>query len=133
MKLLNVIKKSPAGKLLIAVPVIILVVVLFLALRKDKVDNSVKLQQGIAYLEALEAKNPQDMMEELRAKQREEESAKVDEILARIDSGEISIWSQFNGAAILGDWKKARCARMPWITLTLSPPPIRHVYSLPME
>lgn len=103
MKLLNVIKKSPAGKLLIAVPVILLVVVLFLALRKDKVDNSVKLQQGIAYLEALEAKNPQDMMEELRAKQREEESAKVDEILARIDSGEISVWSQFNGAAILGD------------------------------
>ena len=73
MKRLNVNKKSPAGKLLIAVPVIILVVVLFLALRKDKVDNSVKLQQGIAYLEALEAKNPQDMMEELRAKQREEE------------------------------------------------------------
>ena len=56
MKLLNVIKKSPAGKLLIAVPVVLLVVVLFLALRKDKVDNSVKLQQGIAYLEALEAK-----------------------------------------------------------------------------
>ena len=103
MKLLSIIKKSPAGKLLIAVPVIILVVVLFLALRKDKVDNSVKLQQGIAYLEALEAKNPQDMMDELREKQREEESAKVDEILAKIDSGEISIWSQFNGAAILGD------------------------------
>lgn len=103
MKLLNVIKKSPAGKLIIAVPVILLAVILFLVLRKDKVDNSVKLQQGIAYLEALEAKNPQDMMEELRAKQREEESAKVDEILAKIDSGEISIWSQFNGAAILGD------------------------------
>ena len=103
MKLLNVIKKSPAGKLLIAVPVVLLVVVLFLALRKDKVDNSVKLQQGIAYLESLEAKNPQDMIEELREKQREEESAKVDEILARIDSGEISVWSQFNGVAILGD------------------------------
>lgn len=103
MKLLNVIKKSPAGKLIIAVPVIILVIVIFLVFRKDKVDNSVKLQQGIAYLEALEAKNPQDMVEELREKQREEESAKVDEILAQIDSGQISIWSQFNGAAILGD------------------------------
>ena len=103
MKLLNIIKKSPAGKLIIAVPVILLMIVLFLALRKDKADNSAKLQQGIAYLEALEAKNPQDMMEELREKQREEESAKVDEILAKIDSGEISIWSQFNGAAILGD------------------------------
>ena len=103
MKLLNIIKKSPAGKLIIAVPVILLAVILFLVFRKDKVDNSVKLQQGIAYLESLEAKNPQDMMEELREKQREEESAKVDEILAKIDSGEISIWSQFNGAAILGD------------------------------
>ena len=103
MKLLNLIKKSPAGKLIIAVPVILLVIVLFLALRKDRVDNSAKLQQGIAYLESLEARNPQDMIDELREKQREEESAKVDEILARIDSGEISVWSQFNGSAILGD------------------------------
>ena len=103
MKLLNVIKKSPAGKLILAVPVILLAIILILVFRKDKVDNSVKLQQGIAYLEALEAKNPQDMVKELQEKQREEESAKVDEILARIDSGEISIWSQFYGAAILGD------------------------------
>ena len=103
MKLLSIIKKSPAGKLIIAVPVILLVIVIFLVFRKDKVDNSVKLQQGIAYLESLEARNPQDMIEELREKQREEESAKVDEILARIDSGEISVWSQFNGVAILGD------------------------------
>ncbi len=97
-------KKAPAGRFLIIIPVILILLLVFvLFFRRDRTDNSEKVQQGISYIESLEARNPQDMMQQLIEKQREEESAKVDEILAKIDSGEISVWSQFNDAAILGD------------------------------
>ena len=98
------VKRVPGGRFLVIIPVILILVIVFVFFfRRDRGDNSGRVQQGIAYIESLEARNPQDMMQELIEKQREEESAKVDEILAKIDSGEISVWSQFNGSAILGD------------------------------
>ncbi len=104
MRILKRLRKSAYAKLLLVIPVVLILSIVFVTLiRKDKKDESDNIRRGIAYLESLEARNPQDMLEELRQKHREKQAAKVDEILARIDSGELSVWSQFKNSAILGD------------------------------
>lgn len=92
--------------LLIAVIVIFLLILFVRCTSGDKkaiASNATSVEQGISYLESLEAIGPDAVELKLKEQRSAELQAMHDERLRQLESGEISVWSLFEDFVVLGD------------------------------
>lgn len=97
---------SPASVFLLAIGGTLLVLAaMFISLlgNKGKQANSPEVQEGIAYLESLEQKDPANVQAVRKAIQQAELDAKRDELLAQLTDGSIDPFTLFKDYAIMGD------------------------------
>ena len=97
-------KKLPIPAVALTIGAVLLVILLF-TLGGDSTgkDAAQEIQAGIAYLEALEQKDPaavQAVRKEIRQKQLD---AQRDELLKKLESGEIDPFSLFKDYVVMGD------------------------------
>lgn len=95
------------ARIAIAAGALFIVLLLFIlsAFRRNEIrtHENAEIAQGIAYLEALETTGVRGVQEAIRANETEQIREKLDDLLAKIESGEADIWSYFSDAVILGD------------------------------
>lgn len=94
-------RKFPYQYALILVVVVVLIIVAVHAAAKDAEKQDT--QAGIDYLEAMEQKVPDAVEEEIRAIQQQRREAEREELLRKLSSGELDVWSMFQDYVILGD------------------------------
>ena len=58
---------------------------------------------GVAYLEALESRDPNEITEIMKLMRQQELEAQKEELMNQLSSGEVSVWSMFEDYALLGD------------------------------
>ncbi len=91
-----------AGAAAAALIVIAVIVSAVRSARLRALENSYT-SQGEAYLRALESQDLSAVKASIREKQTDNKKASVEELLAKIDSGEADLWACFDDAVILGD------------------------------
>lgn len=91
-----------AGAAAAALIVIAVIVSAVRSARLRALENSYT-SQGEAYLRALESQDLSTVKASIREKQTDNKKASVEELLAKIDSGEADLWACFDDAVILGD------------------------------
>ena len=94
---------------------IVLLLFILSAFRRNEIrtHENAEIAQGIAYLEALETTGVRGVQEAIRANETEQIREKLDDLLAKIESGEADIWSYFSDAVILGDSRADERAVVP--------------------
>lgn len=98
-------------KRIIPLPLIIILILILLILFAARLGRSAGLPQeeapelnsGVAYLQALEAKDPTLVEETIKEFRQQELLMLREERLAQLESGEISVWSLFDDYLLLGD------------------------------
>ena len=96
---------------LIALGLVVLLAVWVFGSIPTRVEEQGDVQAGVDYLNALEAKDPAQIVSALRQREAdrlaqmkdEEREAQRQELIRQIDSGEVDIWSRFEDYVILGD------------------------------
>lgn len=88
--------------LLLAALVVILAVV-FLVVRRSKSGNSADVQAGIQYLEALEQQPYADVEAQIKEINKEKLAKSREEIIEKMENGEIDVWGQFQDYVLMGD------------------------------
>lgn len=58
---------------------------------------------GVAYLEALESRDPNEITEIMKLMRQQELETQKEELMNQLSSGEVSVWSMFEDYALLGD------------------------------
>ncbi len=108
MKLSRVI---PAAAVLIAVVVGCVLVAKGRSARRAASD---RMESAVETLRELESGDPDDVLAVIRRQQRERMQAAMDDLEAKLLSGEIDVWSQFQDYAMFGD---SRVAGFYWYYL----------------
>ena len=70
-------------------------------------DSAAGVDAGVAYLKALEARDPAEVDAALKAIRRQNMLEQREEMLGKLQSGEISVWSLFEDYLIMGDSRAA--------------------------
>lgn len=84
---------------------VILCIVIFSVMRgrSKAAGEQAELQKSLAFLESLELTGAEGVHAAIRSAEQAKIREELDELLAKIDSGETDIWSYFSDAVILGD------------------------------
>lgn len=98
----------PRKKTLITVGVIIILVlivalILSVSTKKDSQSAQASVAQGVAYLQSLENKNPEEIGALIRLRRQEELQAMKDDMESGLADGSVSVWSMYDDYLILGD------------------------------
>lgn len=91
---------------LVAGAAAVLILAIFLAFRLGSggsSEDAPDTASGINYIRSLEAKNPEDVEQILKAQREAKIREMRDERLRELESGEISVWTLFEDYVILGD------------------------------
>lgn len=91
--------------MLLLAAAVLITVILLLVLGGGAADQDADtaVQAGVAYLEELEKTDPAVIDEALRQIRQKKLEAERDEMLEKIHSGEIDVWSMFDDFVLLGD------------------------------
>ena len=102
--------KQPAvrGRLLLIAAAALLLIATVVLLISIPAGQRAKAQQkaveeGVAYLELLEAKDPGLVDQVLKERREAELAAQKEELLRQLNAGELDVWSLFEDYALLGD------------------------------
>ena len=80
----------------------ILAVVLILVKHSNR-GKAAEVQAGVAYLESLEAQEPADVEAQIKQINKENLAKEREEIIRKLESGELDVWSQFKDYVLMGD------------------------------
>jgi hypothetical protein len=83
--------------------VLLIVVIVILTTRAGTGSSAKEVKAGVAYLESLEAQDPSQVEEGLRAIRQAKLDAERDALIQKVLSGETDVWSMFEDYVILGD------------------------------
>lgn len=86
----------------LAVLVVILAVVLIIV-RNAGGGKDAEVQSGIAYLESLEAQSAADVEAQIKQINKENLARSRAEIIRKLESGELDVWTQFQDYVLMGD------------------------------
>lgn len=98
---------------ILAAAVVVLVIVLIIVLsgtrpdKREEVDLTAEIAEGVAWLKRQEARDPSEVDAQIKAMRQAEWEAMLlsqrDDWVAQLENGEINVWSLFEDAVILGD------------------------------
>ena len=99
-------RRATPALVAVALLVLITAVLLIAKNRSRKLEatkEEMQISEGVMLLEALEARNPREVEEQLRVLREERIRSQQTEYIERITSGEVSVWSLFEDYVLLGD------------------------------
>ena len=88
--------------LFLAALVIILAVVL-IVLKHSRSGKTTEVQAGVTYLESLEAQSASDVEAQIKQINKENLAKSREEIIRKLQSGELDVWTQFQDYVLMGD------------------------------
>lgn len=96
-------KKNSLWLLIFVLAILVTVAVVLLLGGSSDPEAEAAVATGISYLESLEAKDPASVDAALREIRQRKLEAEREEMLNKINSGEINVWSMFDDYVVLGD------------------------------
>ena len=83
---------------LIAILAVVLIIV-----KHSQNSKTAEVQAGVAYLESLEAQSAEDVETQIKQINKENLAKEREEIIRKLESGELDVWSQFKDYVLMGD------------------------------
>ena len=82
---------------------IVLLAVVLIIVKHAKGGDSAEVQSGITYLESLEAQSASDVEAQIKQINKERLAKSREEIIRKLESGELDVWTQFQDYVLMGD------------------------------
>ena len=82
---------------------IVLLAVVLIIVKHAKSGDSAEVQSGITYLESLEAQSASDVEAQIKQINKERLAKSREEIIRKLESGELDVWTQFQDYVLMGD------------------------------
>lgn len=88
---------------LFAAALVVILAVVLIVVTHSKGEKTPDVQAGITYLEALEAQSAADVEAQIKEINKEKLAKSRAEIIRKLESGELDVWTQFQDYVLMGD------------------------------
>ena len=88
---------------LLLLAVIAILTVVLIIVKHSANGKTAEVQTGVAYLESLEAQSAADVEAQIKQINKENLAKEREEIIRKLESGELDVWSQFKDYVLMGD------------------------------
>ena len=100
----RVMKKLLSNRLVVFLLLLVVILAVVLIVVKHSGGNRASdVQDGITYLESLEAQSASDVEAQIKQINKENLAKSREEIIRKIESGELDVWTQFQDYVLMGD------------------------------